>query len=133
MTFLNTVPSIRRIENDRDTLFAVEIVGRVSAADAENLFGLLEGAYALTPKLDLLVRLTEYDGVDWHELSAETIERGKADALAHIERCATIGEPNWIPRVEGFFTSLPVELKHFDADDEAEAWAWLGAKPVDEA
>ena len=53
MNFLDTVPAIRRIDTDRDDLFAIDVVGYVSAADAENLFGLLEAAYALHPRIDV--------------------------------------------------------------------------------
>jgi len=128
---LESVPAVRRIDTDRQDLFAFDVVGEVSAADAENLFGLLEAAYALHSRIDVLVRLIDLDGVDWTDVSAETLEQGKANALEHIGRCATVGEPNWIPQVEGFFTaSLPVELRHFKVEDEASAWDWLGARPV---
>jgi hypothetical protein len=128
---LESVPAVRRIDTDRQDLFAFDVVGEVSAADAENLFGLLEAAYALHSRIDVLVRLIDLDGVDWTDVSAETLEQGKANALEHIGRCATVGEPNWIPQVQGFFTaSLPVELRHFKVEDEASAWDWLGARPV---
>jgi hypothetical protein len=133
MNFLEPVPAIRRIETDRSDLFAIDVVGHASAADAENLFGLLEAAYMLHPKIDVLVRLVDHQGVDWADLSRQTLERGKTDALEHVGRCATIGEPNWIGQVQGLFTSLPTELRHFDADHEPQAWQWLGAKPVEAA
>ncbi|TIL79063.1 MAG: STAS/SEC14 domain-containing protein, partial [Mesorhizobium sp.] len=63
MNFLETVPAIRRIDTDRDDLFAIDVVGDVTGADAENLFGLLEAACALHSKIDVLVRLVELGGV----------------------------------------------------------------------
>ena len=131
MNFLDAVPAIRQIDTDRGDLFAFDVVGHVTAADAENLFGLLEAAYALHPKIDTLVRLVDYDDTDWAGLSKQTLERGKANALEHIRRCATVGKPNWIRRVEGLFTPIPVELRHFDAENEPDAWAWLGATPIE--
>src|SRR5690606_7009953 len=103
MNFLESTPAIRRIDTDKDDLLAMDIVGHVSAADAENLFGLLEAAYALHPKINVLVRLIDHEGVDWSELSSQTFERGKANAIEHVERCATVGEPNWIGQVQGLF------------------------------
>ncbi len=47
MHSLDPVPAVRRIETDRSDACAFEIVGHVSPADIENLYGLLEGAYAL--------------------------------------------------------------------------------------
>jgi hypothetical protein len=133
MNFLDDVPAIRRIDTDRDDLLAVDVVGNISPADAENLFGLLEAAYVLHDKVDVLVRLVNYDGIDQADLSRQTVERGKAAALAHVGRCATIGEPDWTSKVQGLFTTLPVELRHFDAENEPDAWAWLGARPIDKA
>jgi hypothetical protein len=128
---LEAVPAVRRIDTDRDDLFAVDIVGHVLASDAENLFGLLEAAYALHLRIDVLVRLIDHDGVDWADLSDETLKQGSAHALEHVARCAAVGEPNWIPEVQGLFTArLPVELRHFNAEDEAAAWEWLGARPI---
>ncbi|MER9213722.1 STAS/SEC14 domain-containing protein [Mesorhizobium sp. M0663] len=131
MNFLEAVPAVRRIDTDREDLFAIDVVGHVAAADAENLFGLLEAAYALHPKIDVLVRLIDHEGVDWADVSDETIEQGIAHAVEHIGRCAAIGEPNWIPEAIAFLpASLPIELRHFEAEDEAAAWEWLGANPI---
>jgi len=131
MNFLDAVPAIRRIDTDRSDLIAVDIVGRVLPADAENLFGLLEAAYALHPAIDALVRLVEYEDTDWDGLSGRTLERGRKQALRHVRRCATIGGPDWTGQVRGIFTSLPVDLRYFDAEQEADAWAWLDARPLD--
>jgi hypothetical protein len=132
MAMLESIPAVRRIDTDRDDLFAVDVVGHVSSADVENLYGLLEAAYALHPKIDVLVRLIDHDGVDWAEVDENTVRDGKAHARDHVRRCASVGEPDWTGELGGWFTSAePVELRHFSADDEADAWAWLGAKAVD--
>ncbi|TIT01231.1 STAS/SEC14 domain-containing protein [Mesorhizobium sp.] len=131
MNYLEAVPAVRRIDTDRDDLFAIDVVGHVAGADAENLFGLLEAAYALHPKIDVLVRLIDHDGVDWVDVSDETLEQGTAHAVEHVGRCAAVGEPNWVPEAQSLLSaSSPVELRHFEAEDEASAWAWLGAKPL---
>ncbi|TIW18639.1 MAG: STAS/SEC14 domain-containing protein [Mesorhizobium sp.] len=130
MKFLEAVPAIRRLDTNRDALFAIDVVGDVSPADAENLFGLLEAAYALHPRIDVLVRLTDEESVDWANISEKTLRQGVADALEHVVRCAAIGEPRWASLVGGFFPrALPFEFRHFGSDDEAAAWQWLGARP----
>ena len=133
MQSLDRVPAIRQIATDRADCSAFDIVGHVTSADVENLFGLLEAAYALHERIDVLVRIVDHEGVDWSEISSQTLSEGKRLAKAHVRRCATVGEPNWIPNVTGFFSpSLDIELKHFRLDEEDEAWAWIGARPVDE-
>ena len=131
MNFLEAVPAIRRIETNRDALFAIDVVGDVSPADAENLFGLLEAAYALHPRIDVLVRLTDEESVDWANISKDTLRQGVADAMQHVVRCAAIGEPGWASLVTGVFPkTLPFEFRRFDVDDEEAAWQWLGARPM---
>ena len=134
MNFLEDVPAVRRIDTDRDDLLAIEIVGHVRAADAENIFGLLEAACALHSRIDVLVRLVGHDGVDWADISAETLEQGKAEAVRHVGRSAAIGNPDWTAAVQGWFAPpLPVEIRHFAAEDERSAWNWLNAheKPTE--
>ena len=131
MNFLEAVPAIRRIESNRDALFAIDVVGDVSPADAENLFGLLEAAYALHPRIDVLVRLTDEESVDWASISEKTIRQGVTGALQHVVRCAVVGEPRWASHAGGFFPKvLPFEFRRFDSNDEPSAWQWLGARPV---
>lgn len=131
MNFLQAVPAIRRIDTDRDDVFAIDVVGHVSAADAENLFGLLEAAYALHKRIDVAVRIVDHDGVDWTDISDETLKQGAIHALEHIGRCAAIGTPDWTPDARHALpASSPIEFRHFDAEDEAEAWEWLGVRKV---
>ncbi|TGQ17083.1 MULTISPECIES: STAS/SEC14 domain-containing protein [unclassified Mesorhizobium] len=131
MNFLEAVPAIRRIETNRDALFAIDVVGDVSPADAENLFGLLEAAYALHPRIDVLVRLTDAESVDWANISPDTLKQGVADAMEHVVRCAVIGGASWASLVAGVFPkTLPFEVRRFDVDDEEAAWQWLGARPT---
>jgi hypothetical protein len=131
MHSLDPVPAVRRIETDRSDCAAFDIVGHVGSADVENLFGLLEAAYALHDRVDVLIRIVDHDGVDWSEVSSETVSEGKRHASAHVRRCATVGEPNWIPNVTGFFSpQVDVELKHFPSDEIEAAWAWIGAQPT---
>lgn len=127
---LDRIPAVRRIETDRSDVFAIEITGFVTGADVENLYGLLEGAYALHDRLNVLVRLTDYDGSAWDEISTATAKEGRKHALQHVERCAAVGDPDWTDRAAGFFEKLPVELKHFPAEAEADAWAWIGAREI---
>ncbi len=129
MNSLEAVPAIRRIDTDRDDLFAIDVVGHVSPMDAENLFGLLEAAYLLHPRLDALVRLIDHDGVDWREISEDTLRQGFAGALDHIGRCAAIGEPDWTGAALRLMPSS-IELRHFDTVDQIDAWQWLAAREL---
>ncbi|MFD2055576.1 STAS/SEC14 domain-containing protein [Mesorhizobium calcicola] len=131
MNFLDAVPAIRRLETSRDDLLAIDVVGHVSAADGENLFGLMEAAYALHQRIDVLVRLVDHDGVDWANIAEETLKQGTVHATEYVGRCAAIGEPDWTADARHLLRASPsIELKHFTTEDEAAAWQWLGARPT---
>jgi len=133
MNFLDSVPAIRRLQTSRDDLLAIDVVGHVSAADGENLFGLMEAAYALNQRIDVLVRLVDHAGVDWADIADETLKQGTAHALQHVGRCAAIGEPDWTAGAQRFLPARPpIEFRYFKIEDEEAAWQWLGAQPTGE-
>lgn len=130
---LESIPAVRRLDTTRPDLFAVEIAGHVSEADIENLYGLLEGAYAVHPQVDVLMRLVDHDGVDWDEVPSETLETSRAHAAHHLRRFAVIGDSAAVRRFLRTFTPTDGgEARRFAADEEAEAWAWLDAAETPE-
>jgi SpoIIAA-like len=133
-TATDPLPAIRRIETDRGDLCALEIVGHFTANDLENAYGLLEAAYAEHEKVDLLVRMSRYDGFDWSATFSRTTIRGKAQALRHIRKYAVVGGPAWMGPMLTFCRPLTsIRIRHFGAADETRAWEWIGGKerPVD--
>lgn len=132
MNSMEYPPPFRRIDTDSSEVYAFEIVGHFTAADIENAYGLLDAAYEGHDKIDVLLRATGYDGFDWSALFNATTFKGEMKALHHIRRYALVGGPVWIGPMVGLiapFTSI--ETRHFAAADEAKAWQWLGANPVD--
>jgi len=126
---LEPVPAIRRIDVDRADLCALDVVGRLTSADLENAFGLLEAASLEHPELDLLLRLTGYDGFDWDGVFSTSTLRGKRTALRHVRRCALVGGPAWISTALGLFGPMTsMESRHFGEAEEVSAWEWLGAR-----
>lgn len=134
MGMADFIPAVRRIETDRPTCYAFELTGRITAADIENLYGLLEGAYELHDKIDLLIRIVDYDHAEWLDVSRKTRIDGRRHALEHVRRCAAVGEPNWTVYAKArLMTVATVDIRHFSAGEESQAWKWLNAHPVDDA
>ncbi len=130
---LERVPAVRRIETDRSDVFAVEITDEFTSADAENLCGLLEGAYALHPRIDLLVRLRELVNVDLIDLDQDTLALLRAHTHDNIGNCAVVGDATWRRAVESLFSfGSATTLRHFDTNDEDDAWDWLSAREIPE-
>lgn len=127
---LEPPPAIRQIETDRPDMLALELVGHITAADIENAYGLLEAAYQLHDKIDVLVRVSDYEGFDWQAVLSRTTFKAKSHALKHIRRYAVVGGPGWLHATMSLFNPLtPVESRHFNTEEEAAAWEWIGAKP----
>jgi hypothetical protein len=129
MTAIDPLPAIRRIDTNRDDLCALEVAGHFTSNDLENAYGLLEGAYAMHDKVDLLVRIKDYDGFDWGAVFDESTIRGKAQALRHIRNYAVVGGPGWMRAVLAVFGPLTsIRTRHFDIAEESKAWEWIGGK-----
>lgn len=130
---LERVPAVRRIETDRSDVFALEITDEFTSADAENLCGLLEGAYALHPRIDLFVRLRDLTAVDLIDLERDTLALLRSHTHDNVGNCAVVGETRWRSDIESLFSfSSSTTLRHFDAKEETEAWAWLSAREIPE-
>jgi hypothetical protein len=62
--------------------------------------------------------------------AAGAVARLKGSALRKLDRYAVVGGPDWIEGVVPVAGALtPVEVRHFDADEEDEARAWI-ARPA---
>jgi hypothetical protein len=127
-----TIPNIRKLDTHRSDLFAFEVTGHITAGDIENIYGLLNEAYATHPKIDLLVRMTNYEGWDWDVVTREATMVGKTKALKHIRRYAVVGGPDWVAAMIRFFDPFfGVEMRHFTKAEEDAAWAWLDEPAAD--
>jgi hypothetical protein len=125
-------PTIKRIDTTRADAYAFDVAGHVTAPDIENMYGLLEGAYEIHDKIDLLVRMSSYEGFDWSAAFKETTMIGKTHALRHIRKYAVVGGPVWIATMMTVFKPfMSMDMRHFEADQEAEAWTWLDAQPAE--
>lgn len=122
-------PNIRRIDTNREDAFAFKIVGHLSVSDAENFFGLLQGAYELHDKIDVLIILHDYEGFDWQAAFKQQTILGKTRALRHIRKYAIVGGSEWMGSMTTLFRPFfPMEMRHFETESEEEAWSWIGAQ-----
>ena len=125
---LDSVPAIRRIDTSRTDLLAIEIAGPVTGSDVENLYGLLEGAYALHDRIDLLVRWPAGEEVDWQKVAPATVEEARDHAKGHIQRCAAIGKRSDVSSLlRALGAGSAGEYRRFSEEEEDEAWAWIEA------
>ena len=130
---LERVPAVRRIETDHPTAFAIDLAGEFTGADAENLFGLLEGAYAISERLDLLVRTAMLEAIDVGDFDGETKQQLRDHLDNHVGRIAIVDDGEWADAIERLLKpDGTIEVRRFDMRREGDAWAWIGAQAVPE-
>lgn len=119
-------PALSQIKTERDDVFAFEIDGHVSREEVDEAYQILEKAYEQHDKIDLFVRIGRYDGFDLSALFSDVTYAGKLHAIRHMRRYALVGGPDWMANMIRFFNPLfRMEVRHFELDDEAEAWNWI--------
>ncbi|GHC75408.1 STAS/SEC14 domain-containing protein [Limoniibacter endophyticus] len=124
-------PAIRKIDTNRPELLAVEIFGLVTAADIENFYGLIEAGYTLHDRIDVLMQAREIDEIDLDAGMGDDRLSDNRDASPHVRRLALVCERAWQnPLLQLAALSTDVEMRHFNVDEEADAWAWLEAQPA---
>lgn len=124
-------PNVRRIDTGRDDVCAFEISGHITTYDVENLYGLVEGAYTVHERIDVIVLFHDYEGFDWSAAWRHKVVLGKTRALKHIRRYAVVGGPGWIKAALAVVRPfVSAEVRHFDAAQADAAWAWVDASPA---
>ena len=127
------IPTVRKIATDRPDAQAFELCGQITSADVENVYGLLEAAYGSHDTIDLLIRITDYEGVEWNALHLDTTRALETHSLQHIRRYAVVGGPAWLKGAIALFSPFfPMRMRHFDSAEEAEAWAFIDAREIPE-
>ena len=126
--------SLRIIESGRPDVIAVEVDGRIAAEEVGKFAAELNRIRAERPLKGLLARVRSVGTVDPGIVLDSEYLRMKLGFLRELERYAVVGGPGWLADWIDFVRPLVrMELRHFPASAEADAWEWLGAKPpVDE-
>jgi hypothetical protein len=123
-------PSIRIIETDRADVLGFELNGRISAADAEFAADYFNKALAEERPLRLLGRVKCIDGAELGALLGHKYLAMKVGMLKRLDRYAIVGGPPWLCAwVSALDPLVSAELRYFPADQEPQAWDWLGAHP----
>jgi hypothetical protein len=123
-------PNVRRIETDRHDVCGFKVCGYITVADIENLYGLLEGAYAAHGRINVIVIIEDYEGFEWNAVWREQTILRKTKAARRIRKYAVVGGPAWVRNAMRFFRPfLSIEMKHFTIGEAEAAWEWVGARP----
>ena len=122
-------PAVEEISTTRPNALAFAVAGRLTADDYERtMTPRLKQVAGEHDKVDLLLRFDRFDGMS---LGAMREDASLLPLVDQLRRIALVGGPDWMQgavRVIG--PLLPVDARSFDAGEEREAWAWIGAEPA---
>lgn len=122
-------PSVHRIRTTHDSVRAFTLDGPIRAGDVRMIADDLDAAYARHGSVRLLLRVDTY-GVRASAFT-ENLVQMKLDALQHVKKYAVVGGPDWIKNIIALMNPITtIDMRHFDAEEEEAAWAWVGAEKV---
>ncbi|WP_144821260.1 STAS/SEC14 domain-containing protein [Marinobacter piscensis] len=126
-------PAVRFLPTTRDEVLAFEIDGVMTAEEMPGVIRKLEQFLAEHDRVRLLNRVKQYGGFDPSILMQSGLFSMKLSAMEKVDRYAIVGAPGWMRKIIDAMNPLfpDIDMRTFAADQESEAWAWLGAGPAE--
>jgi len=126
-------PAIKLIETDRPDVLGFELNGHVGKDELDAVSAHFLKALEGKDNVSVFGRVRDLGGFQVGGLISTQYFEMKRGFLSRLDRYAVVGGPGWLKTLLATLSPmLKGELRHFDADDEAAAWEWLGASPVAE-
>ncbi len=123
--------SITRIPTDNVAVYAFSIDGEVTKNDISRMARLMNRAFDTVDKARMLLRFRPYEGQTIGSLLDLDALKAEFRSLAHVEKYAVVGLPAHLASfIDLMDHVIPVDAETFDADEEDEAWAFVGATPI---
>ncbi|MDF1586962.1 SpoIIAA family protein [Marinimicrococcus flavescens] len=125
-------PALRLIPTSRDDVLAFEIDGVIAANELSGIVEHVDAFLARHEKVRMLARIKRLGGIDPASFLQGGLLPMKLAAMQKLERYAIVGAPAWMrPIIETVNPAFPaIDMRAFAAENEADAWSWLGAEPA---
>jgi hypothetical protein len=123
-------PAITIIGTTAPNVVGLEVAGKIGPEDTRRLISAFNEAMKKHEGIRVLVRVLSFAGVTLEALRQEGLVEAKLRGLRKVERYALVGGPTWIEGLtRGFAPLVGIETRHFSAENEPQAWSWVGAEP----
>ena len=119
--------TVRRIGVDKPSVYAFEILGKVSAEDMESMAKIMNAAFdAHEEKVDMMLIFTEYDGSEAGALFDGDVISSRFKSLTNVDKYVVVGAPDSAETMLNMFGKImPVEAHTFDMSEIDKAWQLL--------
>lgn len=116
---------IRVVEDGSNGLLVFEIDGKMSEQGVDAVFAAFDRAVETHGKINLLLRVKDYEGFDLGILADRDTMTSKLGAIGKVGRYAIVGGPCWMRAMaQSMGPLLPLQIRAFDASEEDAARAW---------
>jgi hypothetical protein len=121
--------SIHFIQTTSENVFAYEVNGRLRAKDVKSAIKEFGSYLERDGKVNVLARLSDFNGFDILAVLEDDLMKLKYRSLSKVEKYAIIGAKPWMRNfLELIAPIFSTRIRLFDPNEEAEAWAWVGAQ-----
>ncbi|MBF0475466.1 MAG: STAS/SEC14 domain-containing protein [Deltaproteobacteria bacterium] len=126
-------PAMRIMPTSKDNVLAFEINGVISSAEMPSFIDEFSAFINRHEKVRLLNRIKHFGGFDPAILMQKGLVAMKLAAMQKVERYAIVNAPGWMSTIIKTMNPIfpGIDIRTFPADQEADAWAWLGAEPTE--
>jgi len=122
-------PSIHLIQTTKKTVFAYEVDGPIRETDVKTAVRGLNEAFEGHKKINVLARMKNWAGFELLSVLSDELFRVKYASLSKVDKYAVVGPRPWMRNFLELLNPLfSTKIRVFDANDEAEAWEWVGAQ-----
>jgi hypothetical protein len=122
---------IAQIAADQTTVYVFRIDGGVTAGEMSAMADVMNAAFDRDEKVSMLLILSDFGAGDAISGVNPNSLYSQMRSLSHVERYAVVGAPSVAAgMINAFDKVLPIEARTFDAEDEASAWEFVGARPL---
>jgi SpoIIAA-like len=124
-------PALRFFPTSKHDVLAFEINGVISSQEMPSIIKEFETFLERHEKVRLLNRIKHFGGIDPAVFMQSGLISMKLAAMQKVERYAVVGAPGWMRKIiETVNPAFPdLDMRTFSADEEADAWVWIGAEP----
>lgn len=123
--------TFRFLPTSRENVLGFEINGMISPEEMPGIIREFETFLGQHDKVRLLNRIKHFGGINPAIFGQGGLVSMKLAAMKKVERYAIVGAPGWMCRIiDTLNPAFPdLDMRTFPADQEDEAWAWIGAEP----
>ncbi len=124
---------LKEIPTSTPHAVAFALKGKITGADIDAVAERLGEAYEAHDHVNVLLRIESAYRFQF-DILRDTLFDLKTEAARQLKRYAIVGGPKWLAGlVEVFNPLVRLEMAHFDAEEEEEAWMWLGAQSKEDS